>query len=196
MTVVQTGIYNGEPFVSECAHHANTNGLGKIQRAIMTYLGTAPGGFHQYNGYNQPHCSVGTRYRAARDYHPSAELLWHGPPYGVRIPAIATAVYGTADPTAAQIRVVQRAVRRLEQLGLTTCWHACTGYVDRPYRCINGNDYVMPQAVSGLYVALPWKCEHIAAQEQLIAEAAAETQARVDAMFNDPVAAVQGLLSS
>ena len=34
----------GHQFVLECDHHANTNRLGRVQRAIIDYLGTAPEG--------------------------------------------------------------------------------------------------------------------------------------------------------
>lgn len=187
---------NNDQYVLECNHHPDTNGLklGKTQRAILDHLATGPGGFADYMDRGESHRHVGHQYRAAHNYEAAADLLWHGEPKGVRVPAIASAVYGSEDPTASQIRVVQRNVRRLEDVGLVDCWHACAGYVDRPYRCINGEDYVMPQAVAALYAALRWECEHLVAQDRLIAEWEAAQKARLDEMFKDPMTALQGLL--
>lgn len=163
-----------------CGHDFNTNRLklGKTQRAILAHLATAPAGLG----------SRGYLYRGG-------PLTWHSEPYGIRVPDISTAVYSTQEPTTSQLRVVQRNVRRLEQLGLVDCWHACAGYVDRPYRCVNGEDYVMPQAVAALYVALRWKCGHLDERDRLDAEAAAATMARIDALKSaDPNEVLRGLL--
>lgn len=194
MTVVRFPEYGTrKEFVLECDHYTNTNGLGATQRAIIDHLATAPAGFdgpgypygHQYH-------SVSIHYREQHGWTPEADLLWHGDPYGIRVPAIATAVYATEQPTPSQIRIVQRAARRLQQLGLVDCWHGCAGYVDRPYRCVNGKDYVMPQAVAALFVALRWDCAHKTEQARLAEE---YRQAR-DAHWNgvDPVSALQGML--
>lgn len=197
MTIVHTYKYvDREQYVSECNHHANTNGLklGKIQRAILDHLATAPGGFPYDFGHRPEYDRAATAYRQAHNWAHEADLLWHVQPYGIRVPAVATAVYGSDEPTASQIRIVQRNVRRLEELGLVDCWHGCAGYVDRPYRCINGEDYVMPQAVAALYAALRWDCEHFAEQDRLAAEWEAAEKARLDEMLKDPMAALQGLL--
>jgi len=196
VAIVETRTINGEQYVLECPHHANTNGLklGKTQRAILAHLETAPGSFSDYMNRGENYRQPGHQYRAAQGYSLEADLLWHGNPKGIRVPAIATAVYDSDDPTASQIRVVQRNVRRLQELGLVDCWHGCVGYVDRPYRCVNGEDYVMPQAVAALYVALRWECEHLAEQDRLVAEWEAAEKARLDAMFKAPMEALQGLL--
>jgi hypothetical protein len=196
MAIIETRTLNGEQYVLECNHHANTNGLklGKTQRAILSHLATAPGGFSSYTARGEVYRTAGHQYRAARNYCLEADLLWHGLPHGIRMPDIATAVYDTEEPTTSQIRVVQRNVRRLQELELVDCWHACAGYVDRPYRCINGEDYVMPQAVAALYAALRWDCEHFAEQDRLVVEWKADAEARIDEMLKSPVAALRGLL--
>lgn len=196
MAVVETRTINGRRYVLECVCNPNTNGLrlGKTQRAVLNHLATAPGGFPGHSGHRPEYKRAAAKYREAHGWALEADLLWHPQPYGIRIPAIAATVYAVEEPTASQIRVVQRNVRRLEELGLVDCWHACAGYVDRPYRCINGEDYVMPQAVAALYVALRWNCEHFAEQDRLAAEWEAAEKARLDEMFKDPAAALQGLL--
>lgn len=197
VAIVHTYKYtNGDQYVSECTHTPNTNGLrlGKTQRAILNHLATAPGGFPYDFGHRPEYERAAEKYREASNWATEADLLWHVQPRGIRVPAIATTVYDSEEPTASQIRVVQRNVRRLQELGLVDCWHACAGYVDRPYRCVNGEDYVMPQAVAALYVALRWECEHFAEQDRLAAEWEAAEKARLDEMFKDPVAALSGLL--
>ena len=115
-------------------------------------------------------------------------------PYGVTVPQIATAVYGAGEPTASQIRVVQRNVRRLKELDLVHCWHACVGYLDRAYTQWNGKPGVMPQAVAALAVVFKWDCQHFAEQDRLAAEWAAERSHRMAALLADPVRALQGLV--
>lgn len=196
MALIQIYDHNDQ-YVLECAHHPNTNGLklGKTQRAILDHLATGPGGFTQYSVRGDDYRQVGNQYREAHNYTPDADLLWHGLPKGIRVGSIASVAYSTQEPTASQIRVVQRNARRLEELGLVDCWHGCAGYVDRPYRCVNGEDYVMPQAVAALYVALRWDCEHLAEQDHLVAEWHAAMKARVDELFaQGPMTALRGLL--
>lgn len=183
-----------KPFVLECDHDANTNGLGKIQRAIVDYLGTAPAGFDDtVHGYRGPyHGDARLAYCQARGWSSESQVLWHSGPLLVRVSAIAAAVYRADEPTPSQLRVVQRNVRRLEQLGLVVCRHGCAGYVDRSYTQWNGKPGVMPQAVAALFAAFRWNCQHFAEQDRLAPEWHAE-YSRTLATVN-PIQALQGLM--
>jgi hypothetical protein len=185
----------GHEFVLECDHHANTNGLGKVQRAIVDYLGTAPEGLDP-GAKSELHRHARNAWLKARDYPDDDEVhaLWHGVPYGVTVPEIATAIYSTDEPSASQIRVVQRSARRLQQLGLVHCWQACVRYVDRSYTQWNGKPGVMPQAVAGLAVAFKWDCQHFAEQDRMAAEWDEAERARLAALFANPAEALRGLI--
>ncbi len=135
-------------YVLELYCHSKTNisGLGSVQRAIVEYLATGPGGFYGQVGWPWPGgCDT------------------HGPPNGVPVTSICRSVYGDylADPTPAQIRAVQRAVRRLEQLGYVDCWHGWHRNVERRCTNLHGEEFVTTRPVSELYVALRWDCEHL-----------------------------------
>ena len=129
-----------------CHSRTNTSGLGKIQKAIVDYLATGPGGFGGSIGWPWP---GGTEQ--------------HGEPGGVPVTSICKAVYGDylADPTPAQIRAVQRAVRRLEHLGHVDCWHGWHRNMERRITTLVGEEVVTTRPVSALYVALRWDCEHV-----------------------------------
>lgn len=174
---------HGKQYVLEWCHRSKTNGLGKIQRAILDYLATAPAGFG----------SIG---RESKD---SNRITWHGQPYGVRVPEITAAVYATEEPTASQIRVVQRNVRRLEQLDRVHCWHGTIRWSERRHTDYRGQETTGPRPVSGLYVALRWDCAHLDEQARLAAEEDArrtsEYEARMEWFKNgDPVGALHDLL--
>ena len=165
-----------------CHSKTNTSGLGRVQRSIVEYLATGPGGFGGY------------RWDPAR-----WQFETHGHPYGVPITAICRSVYGDylADPTPAQIRAVQRAVRRLEQLRYVDCWHGWHHDVER--RCTNfhGEEFVTTRPVSALYVALRWDCEHLDRRCPEQDERRRE-KARRDAEFEallegDPIAALHSV---
>jgi hypothetical protein len=93
-----------------------------------------------------------------------------------------------------QVRVVQRNVRRLEQLGLVNAYHACAGFVDRLYTQWNGQPGVMPQAVAALAVSFRWDCQHFAEQNKIASDFTNDRAAALAKMLEDPVAAMQGLL--
>lgn len=131
----------GSVYVLDSCHTPKTYGLGRVQRDILDYLATAPAGFG------------GPLVRAA-----NGDLTKHGPPYGVLIADIAESVY-SGKPTVPQTRAVQRAVRRLEQLGHVDCWHGWTGRLERRYTTALGFDGNVP--VSALYIAARWECEHL-----------------------------------
>jgi hypothetical protein len=191
--VTLRGTAVGHQFVLECEHNANTNGLGKVQRAIVNYLGTAPADLSmaarsRLIGDTCNAWLVARGYPGDDDVH----ALWHGQPYGVTVPKIAMAVYGTSEPTPSQIRVVQRNVRRLEQLDLVCCWQACLGFVARPYTQWNGKPSIMPQPVAALAVTFKWNCQHFAEQDRLAAEWTAERVRQMGTV--DPIRALQGLV--
>ncbi|MGO9251639.1 MAG: hypothetical protein ACLP5J_09625 [Mycobacterium sp.] len=56
---------------------------------------------------------------------------------------------------------MQRAVRRLEQLGYVDCWHGWHRNVERRCTNLHGEEFVTTRPVSALYVALRWDCEHL-----------------------------------
>lgn len=133
----------GHPYVLECDCYPKTYGLGKVQRRVVDYLATAPGRF------------------AGMSWDPDTQrFTWHGRPNGVTVHQVAIAVYGTDEPTASQVRVIQRGVRRLESLGLVDCWHGWTG-VMREGAYVTSNGFSADMPVSALFVALRWECEHM-----------------------------------
>lgn len=138
----------GYGFVLDCCCQPKTNGLGlgRTQRAVLAYLATAPYGF------GDPVFGHGPR-----------DFSQHGVPLGTPVRAIARHVYSTDEPSAAQVRVVQRAVRRLEVLGLAWSYHAWSGR-SRPYTTRNG--WMAEQPVSQLYTALHWECRHLSARDR------------------------------
>lgn len=175
-----------QEYVLKCDSHPKTNGLGKTQRAIIEYLATAPAGF-KCRGCGHPECAHPQSYHDAANAYTydggQDELLWHGPPHFVRLDCITRAVYATEQPTAAQTRIVQRNVRRLEQLGLAECKHGTARYIERPYTTWSGKPAVMDQAVHALFVALVWDCEHLREQDRLVAEWDAARERRVDELI-------------
>jgi hypothetical protein len=109
--IIRSGSWHGEEFVLVCDYHPKTNGLGKVQRAIVDFLATGPGGFgHCGDGYHggrsSYHHRASNEHRAANGYPPELDLLWHGLPHGVQVAKITAAVYATQEPTASQTRVV------------------------------------------------------------------------------------------
>jgi hypothetical protein len=156
--------------------------LGKVQRAVIEYLSTAPAGF---------------------DYpweDPSRwQFVQHGRPYGVPIVSICRAVYGDylTDPTPAQIRAVQRAVRRLEQLGHVDCWHGWHHDVERRYTNYHGDKCLTTRPVSALYAALRWDCEHLDrhhAEQKEREDEKTRRDAEFKALLSDnPLAALQSV---
>jgi hypothetical protein len=132
---------SADPFVLECHCQPRTNNLGLVQRGIVTALARSP-----------------RRFSGSVVHSQAGELLEHGPPAGVTVRALACEAYATTDPSAAQTRAVQRAVRRLASLGLVECWHAQAGTRERAYTTRLGHHADQP--VSALFVALVWRCEH------------------------------------
>ena len=130
-----------------CEYHSNTNysGLGRVQRRILDYLATNPAGFG------------GT---TVRDME-SGEFFKHGPPRGVTTRDIARHVYGVTEPSAPQLRVIQRAARRLETLKRVDCWHAWSGDRERRYKNSRGKEYITTAPICSLFVAIRWDCEHM-----------------------------------
>jgi len=175
---------HGKLFVLDVCHTPKTYGLGRVQRDILTYLATAPGGF--VGGIS---CNPETR-----------KITGHDEPYGVTVDIIARKVYATDSPTAPQIRAIQRAVRRLEELGHVDCWHGCTR-IERRYTTALGFDGLVP--VSALFVAARWECVHLDERRREAEEYAerqrckdGEHKARLDAMFaKDPVGTLASLLN-
>lgn len=131
---------DGSRYVLAAQCHARTYRLGRVQRAVGSYLATAPAGFGSYW------------------WTSSGELGGHGAPVGVSIRQMVQHVYSTGSPTEPQIRAVQRAVRRLELLGLVDCWHAWTGRLEQRYTTARGFAGDIP--VSALFVAARWHCDH------------------------------------
>lgn len=146
-----------------CQSKTNTSGLGSVQRAVVDYLATGPGGFAGTVGWPWP-----------------GGCVEHGEPLGVPVAAICRAAYGDylAEPTAPQVRAVQRAVRRLEQLGQVDCWHDWQRMVERRYRDWNGTERVTIRPVSCLWVALRWDCEHLDRHRQSKLDRQRERQER------------------
>lgn len=167
MATVDTYLIDGKEFVLACDHTPKTNGLGKVQRAIVDYLATAPNGFPDFyqNGSKHP---VVDEYRYAAGYSPESDLLWHCAPRGATVASITMNVYGTEALTASQTRVVQRNVRRLQELDLVWCRHGVVKVRRDAYTTALG--FKADQPVSGLIAGLHWRCEHVAEQERLIAE--------------------------
>ena len=128
-------------YVPECQYHPDTNGLGRVQASILTYLGTAPAGFGGMTVWE----SVG------------GPIKEHGQPCGSTVRELATAVYDAEEPTPAQVRATQRAVRALEARGLVDVWCGALRY--EPYA--DGAAYRGDRSVPGLWVALRWSCEHL-----------------------------------
>ena len=162
-------------FVPGMCHYPGTNNLGRVQRRIVAYLGTAPFGFYAidtplgyYDGEKKISAIDDPRVAALRrDYPNAAHALEHGPPIWASVLDITTTVYGTADPTPAQTRATQRAVRQLEQRGLAECRMGCarTEQADsRSYTTRLG--YTAWQPTPALYARLPrWSCRHVKARQ-------------------------------
>jgi hypothetical protein len=190
-------VRDGKEYVLACDYTPKTNGLGKTQRAIVAFLATCPAGFdNTVTNMTDTERQALHWHGRKSDYGDDYELAWHGRPYGVKVPTIATAAYGSETPSPAQIRVVQRNVRRLQRLDLVDCWHGLAGFVDRPYVMGNKTDAVMPQAVSALWVALRWDCEHQVERARIVAEYVAEKALTASAIANlsteEVMAALQG----
>lgn len=132
----------GHPYVPKCEYNPETNGLGRVQRRIVSYLGTAPAGFGGYSTDLE-----------------TGEFGWHTEPVAVTLGSITAAVYEAKESSPAQIRAVQRAIKRLEELGLVVSFHAAITY--REYDTPLG--FHGTQAVPGRWVALKWDCEHLRA---------------------------------
>lgn len=143
MTARLTCTIDGETYASECESNSGTNesGLGSVQRAVLRYLRTAPGGF------------------SGSVFAPDGQCQEHGEPIGVTIGAIVTAVYGGSTP--ARLRMAQRAARQLESRGLADCWHGVVGELPRQLTDYRGGHHMSARPVPGLYVAARWDCPHV-----------------------------------
>ena len=135
-----------ELFVVDCHCQPKTNGLrlGRVQREVLAFLGTHPGGFGStsWSPDELTKCA---------DHSCTPNL--------VSLRSVEKHVYATETPTPAQVRAVQRAVRRLEAVGLVVCQHGWLADQKRTYRTRLGFDGYLP--VSGLFVGLvDWECEH------------------------------------
>lgn len=174
MSEYRVKAWNDKEYVLECDHASKTySGLGRVQRSILDYLATAPGGFKL-----APLISDGNR------------LLDHGAPYGSTVAEIATAVY-RSEPTTTQIRVIQRNLRRLQTLEYIWCRHAAIDWSERHHTNWRAEDVVSPRPVSGLVAGLRWDCEHLRAEKQRQQEREARQQAEGEA-FTARMAALSG----
>jgi hypothetical protein len=172
-TVVQEGY---APVV-HCAAETNTTArLGRIERGILAHLATGPAGFDG--------CIV---------WSPGdKELLEHGEPYGVTIREITDAVYQLSEPPSqAQTRAVQRAIARLDVLGLIDRWYSVRRFRDKPRTTTLGFEAPMPE--TALFVAYAnWRCKHIERRDRENEEHRALTEALTAAAAKlDPVAALR-----
>jgi hypothetical protein len=156
-------VFVSEPS-SSCDHPQRIvlTGLGKVERGIVAYLASTPGrggdpykGGDQFPGFDAWWVRTPEGGFARTE---DGEMVYrHGWPLGVTVRQIAEVVYGVAEPTAAQTRAVQRAVRHLEALGLADVWHGSTG--TRAYTTKYG--LTAHQPVPVLYVSLTWRCPHL-----------------------------------
>lgn len=127
--------------VCDSPPETNTTGMGRVEKRIVRYLSTAPAGFAGAVGSSE------------------GETLEHGEPCGVTLDAVARVVYETEAPTAAQTRAVQRATRRLADVGVVARWHGATRFRDETRVTSLGFLAAMPVPV--VFVALAtWGCGH------------------------------------
>jgi hypothetical protein len=143
--MVKTTVIAGKKYVLECECESKTyeSGLGSVQRAVLRYLRGAPQGFGSWI------------------WEASGECIQHGEPIGSTIAEIAAAIFG--KPSAAQLRMAQRAARQLQSRGLADCWHGVIGELPRQVTNYNGGHHESARPVSGLYVAARWDCPHVRA---------------------------------
>lgn len=155
-------------FVPGSCHYSGTNTLGVTQRRIIDFLATAPSGFCDIKamGFSRGRRGDPNTIAMMQQWPKTSHALEHSAPAWTAVSEITTAVYSTDNPTAAQTRGVQRAVRRLETLGLVDCMMWCDmseKAQGRSYTTRLG--FTAWQPTPALYARLTgWSCKHVKAR--------------------------------